>query len=343
MNICLASNEAYFSGLYCTVGSMLRSAAEKQRMTLYILDGGISGSSWEKLERLCGAAGAQLRRVLLEESMPDGLLSGPNSSLMTYARLLMPSLLDCSKVLYLDADLLVLSDIGVLWAELDGSDAPVLAVPDVETPEIGKDCPALCRQMEVPGQQVYFNAGVLGVNLDLWREWNIQDKSISLLKGHVGLYRFHDQSALNLLLGAEVRLFGAKWNVPYWKFDKSFSESTVTVLAGIIHYTRYKPWLSYFGTPSYFLFMMYADSVGCLDNKAWGGLRSRFQWEFISSTALLRSGVYYLRSFARSSAGMKRSDWQIARVWKERFFKWCGGVNRLRVKHVYEQWETATL
>lgn len=130
-------------------------------------------------------------------------------SLATYLRIYMPRLLpaDIDKVLYLDSDIIVIDSIDELWNTPLG-DYALAAVEerpphDVETP----------RRLGYPEEWSYFNAGVLLVNLKLWRQLDVTSRCHDIIAEKGALLLHHDQDVLNTLLGGNKMLLSARWNM----------------------------------------------------------------------------------------------------------------------------------
>ena len=115
---------------------------------------------------------------------------GIHASKSTYYRLLLSELLDPSikEILYLDVDTLVLKDIRALFDKTDLSNHVAAVVldasianehSDISTNIYGSNDRKQCFSINL---SKYFNAGMLLINLDKWRQDNIGLKCIDLLK-----------------------------------------------------------------------------------------------------------------------------------------------------------------
>jgi lipopolysaccharide biosynthesis glycosyltransferase len=126
----------------------------------------------------------------------------------TWYRIFLPQLLpDVPRVLYLDADVIVLESLAPLW-EMDMSSSLVAAVTNITDPRYA-DHP---RALGIPDPQGYFNAGVLVLNLDLMRR---EDSSRTLYEygtSHADELVWRDQDALNVVLGSSRIPLHPRWN-----------------------------------------------------------------------------------------------------------------------------------
>jgi lipopolysaccharide biosynthesis glycosyltransferase len=135
-----------------------------------------------------------------------------------FARLLMPEILtDIDKVLYLDCDIIVQDDITRLW-DMDISGHVLGAVQDDTIHE--RD------------GHVYFNSGVLLMNMKKWREENVSEKAVEFVTKNIT--NFTDQDALNHIMRGNFLRISKKWN----KYSTTETESLK-----IIHFLGgEKPW-----------------------------------------------------------------------------------------------------
>jgi lipopolysaccharide biosynthesis glycosyltransferase len=161
----------------------------------------------------------------------------------TYARFLITDTLpqEISKVLYLDADILVLDDLGPL-CETDLGGVVVGAVVDERVTAHIKMGNSSLGGMPLPCVRDYFNAGVLLIDLAKWRAERVSQKAIEYLE----LYPhsvFSDQDALNFACDGRWQRVDPRWN--YYQIDlkKSLSDLSDEQRPGIIHFQGWsKPW-----------------------------------------------------------------------------------------------------
>jgi lipopolysaccharide biosynthesis glycosyltransferase len=165
-------------------------------------------------------ASAQLLREMVERAggsivlhaIPDARVAGlPSQTLFTPAmwyRILLPELLpDVERVLYMDVDTIALDSLSPLW-DLDLGDAYVAAVTNVFQPN------HLHRPAELglAGPEVYFNSGVLVLNLDAMRRDGAADGVREYALGHPEI-EWPDQDALNVVLGERRLALHPRWNL----------------------------------------------------------------------------------------------------------------------------------
>jgi UDP-D-galactose:(glucosyl)LPS alpha-1,3-D-galactosyltransferase len=144
------------------------------------------------------AAGVEVNLSFIETRVPRGLPASDHLSCATYLRLGIPDALETEpSLLYLDADVLAVSDIRPLL-DLDLKGFPVGAVRDLYNPllRLGQGLPGY-QQLGIRGDREYFNGGVMKVDVSLFREMQIAERSKEFLLRFPQHVRFCDQCALN--------------------------------------------------------------------------------------------------------------------------------------------------
>lgn len=167
----------------------------------------------------------------------------------TYYRLFFTDLFDDSihRLLYLDGDMIITGAIRPLWEiGLDGS--AVGAVTDMS--ESIHDY----IRLGYPRELGYFNAGMLLVNLDYWREHHVKDLFLDVINHHPERIKYHDQDVLNIVFCRAKKMLPFKYNFQDgFMYKAERMEMNAQKYAGeikdaiahhaIIHYTSTaKPW-----------------------------------------------------------------------------------------------------
>ena len=226
-------------------------------------------------------------------------------NIVAYVRLLMPALLpaDVTRVIYLDADMLVRRDLGELWDEDQGGHA-LLAVQDYAAPCIDAPSTVLnferCqkylaanwpvanfRALGLPVDAKYFNSGLLVIDLAQWRREHYAEQVLECLRTHRQHVLWWDQYALNVVLAGKWRAIDQRWNqgahifvYPNWR-ESPFDRETFARL-------RTSPWIVHFCSPTkpwhYFCHHPNTrDFYRCLRNTDWSGWRPSRPENFVKS------------------------------------------------------------
>lgn len=148
----------------------------------------------------------------LQECIKDELENTEAYTLLgisTFARLFLADIMpkNIEKVLYLDADTLVLNSLDELF-EIDLKENFVGGVVDGVAANITKSF--------FKGEtktKPFINAGVLMINLKEWRKKNPADISIELIRNYPEKNFLNDQNIINIISGDDVLLLDPKYNV----------------------------------------------------------------------------------------------------------------------------------
>ena len=269
--IVFSVNENYCGKLAVVINSIL--ANSNSSFDFYILSTGISIGSIEKLRRvLLNGGGDPSRLYVLDISKFIGedltkYLSRRDGytyiSVETYYRFYIHKVLpDLDKVIYLDADLLVLGDIADLYKiELKDVYAGVVADMwvhfccqkssfNVKTRK-GQTIENYIRNdLGVRGRE-YFNAGVMLLNLKKIREETLDKRLLRFVKNNSPL-EFQDQDALNAIFGDHIIYCDLSWNVlkDVCSIERGLDNSTfkqklieARLNPKVVHFTgKNKPW-----------------------------------------------------------------------------------------------------
>ncbi|WP_035847313.1 glycosyltransferase family 8 protein [Kitasatospora azatica] len=199
-------------------------------LRLIVLDQGLAAGSREAIEHDAQVLGlaTQLRPAPVPD--PNYPVSDWVSSAV-YTRLSIPEVIpEEPRVLYLDADTMVLGDLRpLLRRPLLGS--PVGAVLDAQNPAIGYGIalPGWDR-LGIPMGREYFNSGVMLIDLARCRKLRTFEKAHQFLAEHPGKVRFWDQDALNVAADNNWLRLEPRWN--------TFALSPLASQPGFIHYAE---------------------------------------------------------------------------------------------------------
>lgn len=183
-------------------------------------------------------------------------------SIETYFRFFIPELLpQYDKVLYLDADLIVMDDLSKLYNfNIDKFAMGVIQDMNMEI-SVKHENFMTSKQLNIREYIInilkkknlkYFNAGVLLLNLKKFRENNISNKLLEFAEENSPL-EFQDQDILNAVLEDMVIYLDSKWNLfkdldfyINYQNDKNRIKEIKKCFKnpGIIHYIgENKPWI----------------------------------------------------------------------------------------------------
>ncbi len=204
----------------CVMLASLVDSNKREVFQIYIIHNGIENENKLKLDKfLSKQRNCSYTLILLNEKfllgLPDNIPVFGHISLATYFRIFLARILpkDIDKVLFLDSDLLVRKKIRPLW-EVDIKDYSHAASIN---PGLKDHFLDIYPQARNP---LYFNAGVLLINLNFWRDNNVLSNACNTINNYSGRLKWWDQDVLNILLNTNWLRIGLTWNAT----PKAFSE-----------------------------------------------------------------------------------------------------------------------
>ena len=190
-------------------------------------------------------------------------------SAAAFVRLALPEFLPgCARIVYLDVDTLCLADVGELFdialgeapvaASLDPPMANILAIEDRFRKASAPKSFTSYLEHDLglgPAKSLYFNSGVLVLDLDRLRAERTTERAHDLIARLGDLIRLDDQCVLNALFARRYRQLASRWNAmlcpPRWK---DFGWSGVQLMTrvaeafqnpAVLHFCQNtKPWIS---------------------------------------------------------------------------------------------------
>lgn len=227
----------------------------------------VNGSDYENMPNL----------DVSKEYAQKNKITATHTTKACYYRLSMANLIpkDVDRVLYFDCDIVVTKNISELWnTNLEGK--AVAAVVDEGELHMSYD------QLGFSPKYGYFNSGAMIIDLAYWREHNMFDAFMQIIREHTGRMRQHDQEILNIAFFNNVKRLPLKYNfqenffrrpqlIPdfYNKYSAEIEEAINDI--AIIHYTAEKPWFKECGQPCKNVFFQY------LNKTLWAGLSPRWK------------------------------------------------------------------
>lgn len=183
--------------------------------------------------------------VVNDDVLLDINIIAEHLTIQTLYRLLIPNLLprNIKKVIYLDSDLVVEKDISILFnIQLDNY--LIGAVNELFEP--------ILPIIQFESIRDYFNAGVLLINLEKWRQVDFVNQCLDYAQENPEKLLLGDQDILNGVLKGEWKRIPLEWNVvrgvfeeknTYKKYYPFLNIEGILSKPSILHYTSpSKPW-----------------------------------------------------------------------------------------------------
>ena len=211
--IFFAVDDTYIPFLAVSLQSLVDNSSDKNKYEIKILYTHVSKENMQKIKKY-EKENIKIEFVDLSNNLQkvQGKLYTRNYfTSTTYYRLFIPELYpQYDKVLYIDSDVTILTDIAGLYNQEIG-DNLVAAIPDgaVQTIEVFQEY--VEKVIGVIDYNNYFNAGILLMNLKELRKYKFQEKFLYLLE-KVKYEVAQDQDYLNRLCKGRVKLLDDLWN-----------------------------------------------------------------------------------------------------------------------------------
>lgn len=251
IHLASAVDRRYLLPLAVLLESIRRTQAPGEEMVLHLLHRSLLPEDLRRLGTLVNLNPIHVGAEHAQRCVLDATLPAEAAFPLLLAELI-PR--EVEKVLFLDADLMALTDLRPLW-ELPLGDQVLLAAQDAAVP--------LCssrrgvkrwRDLGIPKDTKYFNGGVMLIDLVQWRARSISRRVEAYLQRNLGQLEFVHQEVLNAILWDQRRIIDARWNLPGSLAGRSVakSESARAQDPGIVHFAgRMKPWRFPVGGPFY--------------------------------------------------------------------------------------------
>lgn len=274
MEIVVATDTHYLKYACAMLISLLEHHPAEEPLTVHLLGVGLSNPDFEYLSLLVET---QDNRHIIHYSISAHSLehfpygTGKYITLATWSRMLIGELLSptVEKVLYLDCDIIVRGSLVPLW-NLSLEDNLLAATEDLCSND-----QTLYNNLDLPyppaEDSLYFNAGVLLINLKKWRTLTVSSKALDIISQNKTKLKYADQDVLNIIAHGMVKYFPARYNlmeglirekIPLMRPDGYREIEQEIKNAVVIHYTnRIKPWSARSFHPYTNLFYYYFDKT----------------------------------------------------------------------------------
>ena len=249
VRIACVFNDAYAPHFATLAASLAATRGGESLQITLVVGPDLSADVIQKLELYLGTLNIDLDYVRVPDPVLEKLPQSAAYPSLVWYRLLLPELLpNCSKVLYLDTDVVVLQSLLPLFMVELGTNL----FGAVAEPPVGWE--AQSRLLGLDLTQGYLNSGVLLLNLAMMRSEKFTEKALEVAYAKNGLLRLPDQEVLNIVGKGRWKKLQPKWNaISYLWLDPQVANDTYSVFdylvatysPAIVHFegTRaVKPW-----------------------------------------------------------------------------------------------------
>jgi lipopolysaccharide biosynthesis glycosyltransferase len=207
----------HFSVMLATlIKSIEINHKESEIIEIYIVEDKVSAKNKERIILSAQHSKTTLCWLKMADIVNLSLLPLDTSSfpLNVYVRLFIPHFLpeSCSKAIYLDVDMIVLSDLSELW-NTDMKGCAIAGVPD-RAGTIGTSWAGIKNFVELglPAETVYYNSGLLLFDLQKWRNSTFTAQILECIEKNKQFANFPDQYGLNVVFANRWHKLDSRWN-----------------------------------------------------------------------------------------------------------------------------------
>lgn len=228
-DVAFSADKAYVPHVATSLTSLLHNSEDPSQVRIHFLyQKGLDEKTLRRLERYVVGLGADFQAHPIAEQQLEQLPVTDRISVAMWNRIFLPDLLpNVERVLYVDADTIIMQPLDELW-QLDLDGFALAAVDNV----LEKRFQSRPCELGFATDQSYFNSGVLLINLDWWRERGVTHDILTFATDRTRVLLWPDQDALNVLLGKHRLPLSPSWNAQNSLFflplaTEYFSESDI--------------------------------------------------------------------------------------------------------------------
>lgn len=279
VRVMVIGRESYLLRLAAAVRSMTDNLGTGQSLVVRIIEDGISARSKERLLRSWNLERTTVEWLPVDLGGRIELPEAPGLAPIYMARLAAPSYVpeDWDRLICLDPDVLVMTDLGRLWQQSLGNHH-ALATRDPFVPTLSHpDGLVEWKNAGLPPRAPYLNSAVMLIDIAKWRRDEIPRAAADFVARFGDSIRFGDQDVLNAVLHDRWGELDPRWQIHPRLLQRPrlaarhLDAATVEKMSRdpwIFHFGgRLKPWDYRAQKPSDELFYEY------LDRTDWRGWR----------------------------------------------------------------------
>lgn len=272
IELLLTIDEGYLKPLKVALTS-IRQSNPNQAIRVWLIHESISRSNIQDLRNLTDYLNLDFEPIQIDGSQWNDAKTEEQYPKEMYFRLLVGELLpkEIKRIIYLDPDILVIHSLRDLWEmELDGymlAAATHVGLIDVST---------RVNKVRLDVDHVYFNSGIMLMDLDKAREIIKWDDIAEVIEKFNRLLVLPDQDILNRLYGKYTKEIPEEiWNYDTRKYMRYFTKSLAQhdihwVMANtvILHYCGgYKPWDDKHDNRFTSIYLHYQNQLALIEEK----------------------------------------------------------------------------
>jgi lipopolysaccharide biosynthesis glycosyltransferase len=249
LDVAYAVDAGYLAQLAASLTSLVTHCSDPGRLRVTVVHEDVPPAAQDWIRGLLPHP-VRVRFLALEServaALPLPARISPWITPVSFSRLLLPELLpESDRVLYLDADTVVLGDVlGITATELGGK--PLAAAVDPIIPTWGSRGGVQNAAVRAGREETaYFNSGVQLMNLPVWRATGLAEAAFAYALREGEALLLADQEMLNAVVAGDFVRLDPVWNTSAFHLEQLPSPQFEERLARtrVLHYLgERKPW-----------------------------------------------------------------------------------------------------
>lgn len=246
--IVLSTNDNYAKFVPVTISSILKNSDQNNFYDFYVFYSELSAESLCAIQKVPAELYKNYKITpvnVTQYTKNKRFYSVRHYSVEMWYRLFIPKILSkYPKVIYLDCDLIICSDITELYDTKLGNNYLAACRDYLDT----GNSDYVSKMLGIDPEK-YFNSGVLLINVEQWNKCKILDKCLKFVLTHSKL-EYPDQDTLNVICRDNIKWLNGHWNFMWTrlfcllseKYSETYCKSEQDFR--LIHYAGgRKPWL----------------------------------------------------------------------------------------------------
>lgn len=244
INIAFVSDNNYFKHMCVAIESIVKNSLSDNLLNFFIFNVGINNENIKLIEnRYRKYKNINLKFLDINEGTISNFKVKTHVSVAAFSKIYISELIDVDKLIYLDCDLIVNTDIVNLWNEFEEN----VILKAVWNPFYDYDN----KYLGIDNKRKTFNSGVMLLRLDLMKKDNSSKKLNDFIIKFNKKTKLHDQAAFNAVFKDKWVELDNKWNVQVSMLTNKYKKLGIEKKqyfelykdANIVHFTsNSKPW-----------------------------------------------------------------------------------------------------
>ena len=224
MNVIWSTSDSYSEIAATSIVSLLENSQDVDEINVFVIDMGISEIHKDWIEKIVNSYGRKLyfQNKLDIEEIVGTLINIGRWHISTFSRLFLLHILpeNIKKIIYIDCDTIIRHSLKSLW-EMDMQNHWVMSADDCRGPMYRKN-------IGIPVDSIYTNNGLMVIDLQAWRENEVESLFIDFIKRYNGDITYMDQGVLNGVFQPihKVKLLPIRYNSQTACYDLAYDGLT---------------------------------------------------------------------------------------------------------------------